>query len=535
MKNYSNLTFFFLIFLLFCLQLPVSGQISPTNFDPQKIVFVDNEHPGASDFNSGIERSSPLKTLQHAINVCKNITAKIIVASGHYRSYLDIVTNKTIIIEAEEPGTVFISGSDVFKKWAKSDSLYWHTWPYDWGFFADSASCFGDCHLSDYQKRREMVFVDGKPLLQVLHFDQLKKGTFYIDEKMDKVFINMENNTHPDNHNIEVATRGYDVYDQGRNGSLVKIQVYNGKGLIIKGIVFQHVANTMHQDALTITNTDNVIMEDCIFQWNNGVGVEFFKCNNVSMQNCVIRNNGERGMGVGSGENFFFNNLKIYGNNWRTNADKIIAHDAAGIKIFGSTKNVIIDNSEVYNNFCNAVWFDWNNENYIIRNSRIYNNQEAGIMVEGSRKRALIENCEIYNNNSGIKGYGHANVTVENCKIYANDTQLTFGQDGRIVTQDNNWEIDSKDWKLYGNMIYATEPSQKIFTFFEYSNPNVPSTKSVENFFETVRSDFNTYYHPDFKNIFPDGESLFETPLSLSKWTEKTKQDRNSKFELPSF
>ncbi|MFW6218697.1 MAG: right-handed parallel beta-helix repeat-containing protein [Bacteroidota bacterium] len=518
------------LIILFVISHVQAQNSSAENGGIIKTVYVSITHPNADDLNNG-SKEYPLKSLQKAIDVCKNIPSKIVIAPGHYRSYIDIQTNEFLELEAEIPGEVFVTGSDEFIAWQKKDSVYWHAWPYDWGFYEDSAACFGDCHLTDYQKRREMVFVNRKPLKQVLSFESLNSGCFYVDENYDRVYINLAQGIDPEDNKIEVSTRGYDIYDLGRNGSLARATVYNKKGLVLNGLVFQHVASTIHQDALTISNTENVILKNCIFEWNNGVGLEFSNCKNVIVKNCISRHNGERGIGVGSGEKYSFIKLEVYGNNWRTNADKIISHDAAGIKVFGSTKQVVIDSSRFFNNQCMAVWFDWNNEDYVIKNSEIFDNQEPGIMVEGSRKRAFIINCKIYNNAIGIKGYGHANVTVENCEISGNKVQFAFGQDGRIVQQDNNWEIDSKDWRIFRNIICAVDAAQNIFEFFEYCNPNKPTTKSSTDFVNTVIADHNKYYHPNQTTIFPNGKTLTGKELSLKKWQELTKQDLNSKFK----
>ncbi|MFW5760896.1 MAG: right-handed parallel beta-helix repeat-containing protein, partial [Cyclobacteriaceae bacterium] len=334
---------------------------------------------------------------------------------------------------------------------------------------------------------------------------------------------------------VEVSTRGFDIYDLGRNGSLVRATIYEDQGLMIKGIVFQHTANTMHQDALNISNTSNVLIEDCVFQWNNGVGLEFESCSNVTVRNTLIRYNGERGMGTGMGENLHFENLTVYENNWRTNADKIISHDAAGIKLFGGNKNVMLDNIIAFNNKSHAIWFDWDNENYTIRNSTLSDNQEAGIMLEGSRKPALIQSCTLQNNGIGIKGYGHANVTIERSLIYGNHHQLSLGQDGRRVKQDSQWEINSKDWKIFHNQIIATESDQSLFTFFEYHNPDKPSTWASIDFFQTVRADYNTYFHPSNGKQFPDGKHLEGGQLTFENWKKLTGQDVHSEWESLNF
>jgi len=497
----------------------------------EKHLFVNNQHPKSSDLNLGSDPESPLHSLNKALEISKNTATKITVFPGHYREYLDIVSNQLLIIEASEPGSVYISGSDIFPSRKISDSLVFVLWPYNWGYFDDSDFCFGACNMSLIQKRRELLFINNQSYQQVLFLDSLKEGCFLVDEVNNQISIYPKKGLTYEEMEIEVSVRGYDIYDQGRNGSLVRATTHNGMGLFLRGLIFEHASNIAHQGCLSISNTDNLHIEDCVFQWNNGVGLELEDCSDVLIQNCTFRNNGERGMGIGNGENILLKDLKVHGNNWRMNAASMIAHDAAGIKVFGSTKNVILDNIHAYENYCNTIWFDWNNENYQILNSLIENNQESGIMLEGSRKQAYIHNCIIRHNNVGIKGYGHANVTVDSCYIYGNNAQISLGQDGRIVRQDNNWEINSKDWRIHYTKLIATDKNQSVLSFFEYNNPNIPSTYATEDFLETVEADYNTYFHPVDDKIFPDGKSVNGTPLSLFYWQSIAKQDKNSIFE----
>jgi parallel beta-helix repeat protein len=496
----------------------------------EQTLYVDNRNPLASDRNSGNTPELPLLTLEHAVERSKHKPSRIIVYPGHYRSYLDIYSSQLLVVEAETPGHVFITGSDVFTDWIRDGEIYQHDWFYKWGYYEDSEACFGPCGLTDYQRRREMLFIDSVPVIQVTDMENLEENSFFVDENNNKINLKPAAGIDPKEAKVEVATRGFDIYDLGRNGSLVRATVYEGRGLVLRGLVFQHTANTMHQDALTITDTKNVLIEDCIFQWNNGVGFELERCSNVTVRNTISRYNGERGIGAGSGENILFENILIYENNWRTNSPAMIAHDAAGIKIFGSVKNVVLENVRAFNNYCHAIWFDWNNENFTIRNSYINNNQESGIMLEGSRKPAYVENCTIMNNDIGIKGYGHANVTVTNSIIYSNNHQFSFGQDGRVVEDDDGWEINSSDWKIYNNYIIATEISQKLFSFFEYKNPDSPSTRASNEFFKTTRADNNIYFHPLDKKQFPDGNHLEGGQLTFSSWKKKTGQDKNSEW-----
>ncbi len=523
-----------IIILLSVLLLNISHIFSQAEIDTnniENIIHVNVNHVNASDENTGLTPDEPIKTLQKAINLCEDIRSKIVIYPGHYRSYIDILSDELLILEATEPGKVFITGSDIFTDWTLQDSVYSHQWDYDWGYFDDSDFCFGPCNLSDYQKRREMVFIDSLPVKQVVNKNHLAPNTFFIDEENDEILVYPPESVDLPSSEVEVSTRGFNLYNEGRNGTLVKATVFNEAGLIFRGIVFQHVANYIHQDALTISNSSNVLVEDCIFQWNNGVGLEFTSSSNITVKNCIIRYNGERGMGVVAGLNVHITDLEIYENNWRTNAPAVIAHDAAGIKLIAGTENCLIENIHAYNNYCHVIWFDWNNGDYEIRNSLFEHNQEAGIMLEASRKPASVVNCTFKFNKIGILGYGHANVSVDSCFFFANNSQISLGQDGRTVSQDDNWEINSNDWTIKNSKIFSAKPTQGMLSFFEYHSP---TTHASSDYFNTAIADSNYYYHPNGDQQWPDGQSANGGQLTLDEWRNITGQDIHSVWQKPS-
>ncbi len=516
--------------LLILLPTNAFNQANIDSSNIEKTVYVNINHQNADDNNSGLDPENPIKSLQKAIDVCADTAARIIMYPGHYRSFIDIVSDKLMIIEASEPGEVYISGSDIFENWQEKDTLYTHVWTNDWGYFDDSNFCFGPCNLSDYQKRREMVFINGDPVTQVVKKSNLEENTFYVDEENDEILLNPPSGIDLATATIEVSTRGFDVYNEGRNGSLVRASVFQDAGLILRGLTFQHTANTPHQDALTIENTNNLLVENCVFQWNNGVGFQIQNCSNTTLQNLIARYNGERGMGVSSGENIIISDVELYENNWRTNAPKIIAHDAAGIKLAGGIENCIMDNIQGWNNYCPAIWFDWNNGNYTIKNSTFTHNQEEGIMLEASRKPATVDNCTFMYNGVGIMGYGHANVTLKNSFFFANGAQISLGQDDRTVNQDNDWEINSRNWTIKNTHIISATPTQSLFSFFSFFNP---STDPSTDYYSTVTADSNTYYHPASDEQWPDDNSASGEKLSFSAWKNETSQDLHSVWMKP--
>src|SRR5690606_17014284 len=138
---------------------------------------------------------------------------KIILAPATYREAVTIgdTTERAapIILEAQQPGTAIISGSEIYTDWqANDDGTYSHAWDKDWGL---SGNPWGDeseqTRMEDIVKRREMVFVGSILMEQVLDRDELTPGSFHVDEDQDQILLYPYPEADVNNSLIEVAER----------------------------------------------------------------------------------------------------------------------------------------------------------------------------------------------------------------------------------------------------------------------------------------------------------------------------------------
>lgn len=104
------------------------------------VFYVDCKALNTEEVNPGtLER--PFQSISQAVNFVQEykIPAKIIIKPGIYRECIGLKGGRAskddplLIIEAEEKGTVILSGSDPLSGWTKENRGYSAPWSYKWG------------------------------------------------------------------------------------------------------------------------------------------------------------------------------------------------------------------------------------------------------------------------------------------------------------------------------------------------------------------------------------------------------------------
>jgi hypothetical protein len=145
-----------------------------------------------SNNNNSGSQSEPLKTIGQSVAVAEannqsGIGTHVYVNPGLYRGNINLLgtghdTALPETFEALQPGTVLISGADPYTNWTQysgNSSIYSTPWTYNFGL---CPGLLGDAPREpDIHLRREMAFIDGAPLQQVLSMSQMLEGAFYVD------------------------------------------------------------------------------------------------------------------------------------------------------------------------------------------------------------------------------------------------------------------------------------------------------------------------------------------------------------------
>ena len=241
-------------------------------------------------------------------------------------------------------------------------------------------------HVAD-PPGREMVFVNGTPLTQVISANQIVEGTFYVDDASHLISIWPPSGTNMSTAAIEVAVRP------------ATFNVQNATNVVLRGITFEH-ANTCPQagGSVSVTSSDHILIDTDNFLWNNQGGLGFFETNNVVVQNNVANHNGASGIGDGQGKDHnYYDNETSY-NNWREAMGAYYgwAYDGAKILLMHTAD---FNGFKTYYNQTGGIWFDTDNKNITVENLDSSNNLTMGMFLEADEGPITITDSKFCNNN----------------------------------------------------------------------------------------------------------------------------------------
>ncbi len=489
-----------------------------------RAIHVDVHDPTASDRNMGTA-PSPLQTIGRAVQIAladnaDGMSVTIFIHPGMYREAISIPadgTNASLALQATEKGKSVVSGSDVWKGWRPwgNRGIFTHPWVFSWGLAPVPQ---GWPRLHDIVRRREMIFVNGLLLNQVVGLENMSPGTFSVDEGAHLVYIWPRDTVDPNTAMVEVAVRDPLLLASGRTN------------LTIRGLVFQHAATALDASAVTVNNSTHVLIEDSTFLWNNWGGLAMNMSVNAVVRRSGANHNGARGMSTWKAKNVLFEDNETSYNNWRGSWGDFFSWATAGIKNMFVHKGTFRRHRSIGNETW-GFWLDTDNQNVTIEDG-VWCNNNAGAFVEASQGPITIARAIICINNSTSLGTSISqNVTLQNSIIYNTAPYPLFEINDLPSGVVQNWEtgqemmLRTQQWTLCGNVFISTGRSQYLFSVPDW------------NFFlNTLRSSRNDYWNPHTRAAF----WLRASPrtgraLDLSGWQALLGQDSDSIFADPRF
>ena len=368
---------------------------------------------GGSDRKSGESPEAAFATINHALSAAQARRERggatvINVLPGVYRQSVENWTPSNgppIIVRGPE---AVVSGSEVYTDWEEEGAnVYSHPWTYDWGFPAKPTNPFED--VNPMIARKECVFNDGRLLRQVRSEDALRENTFYVDERRDKLFINV-----PDLGAVEVCERS-ELWKANRT-----------RNLRVEGLTFQHAASPWGGSAVDVR--DFQTYDGVTVRWNSQAGVHAHGEGFV-IRNSRMNDNGFSGLTGYAVKNSLIENSEWSRNNWRGDWWGHYGWDT-GNKILG-VRGLTLRGNLVEGNMSPGWWCDTDCMGVEIYNNTFRNNR-VGINLELSQGP-----FEVYNNTfSGNTFYDINCATVDRCRVKNNkmENALKVTLDGRCVS-----------------------------------------------------------------------------------------------------
>jgi len=519
--------------------LPIGLEV-PQNSSPASTksveLFVD-PYAGA-DTNDG-SPATPLKSASAAAalalaNKRAGTGTVITLRPGIYREFIDLNgvgvggSNAPIVIRAEKPGGVTISGSYRWTDWVPdpADSRrYIRAWPYHWQACTFPA---GWPKISPLGLRREMIFVNAQALTPVLSLGDLKAGSFFIDETAARVYLRPPEGISLTTATVEVAIRP----SLFRSSSV--------SNLTLSGLVFEHANscfNNQPNAGVTISGGHDVTLEDLQIDWNNWIGVNLFSINNAVVRRVEISHNGESGLNAFRLKNADISDVDVSDNNWRGGGlGGFRTWEPAGAKLL-RIHGAVLRNIRALRNDGRGLWFDTDNLDVTLQNITVENNSMGGIDIEASKGPFLIKDSFICNNlHEGLQGNQSDSLRLTHDVIAGNQKAQIWASISQKPRTDTNWETKAsfstlaQHWVIEQSTIASSGPHQMLYEGFLSADP------APGPFLETLTSDRNHWYKPDSSPGFQMDSGYFSRPahaVSFSEWREITGQDKHSDTTLP--
>ena len=373
------------------LALSLSAPVLAVTHAPQaaaadgNIIHVSAE--GGSDAGDGTA-AKPLQTIGAALKKAGGGDT-IELANGTYREG-ELAVDKGVTIKAAEGAKPVLTGAEVPKSWSAGGDGKWSTGK-DMVRFCTVCTINADPAKEGIAAHPEQVFVDGKPLTQVLSRAEVTESTFYVDDPDPVTLKNPKNNqagynvkphrgssyvigVDPNQHQVEVVQHS-------------RAMSFNTDNITLSGLTVEKYSAVQRWDYEdpeigTISGGGMVVaahgaprIENSTFRYSSTAGaLQVIDSTNAVVSNNLFENNGSNAFGINDSSG-----AKVENNMWRNNntsgfitkdcgayctlADTKITHSknirfANNTVDYSATGTDISDPSAYDQNRAAGVWFD---------------------------------------------------------------------------------------------------------------------------------------------------------------------------------
>jgi Ricin-type beta-trefoil lectin domain-like/Right handed beta helix region len=540
---------------------------APMAFDGVTL-HLDPQSSKANDSNDGSE-AAPKKTIVGALKRAATLRGegrkvRILFYPGVYRDYLisgagdqpgetvpwpfwnmpDATTE--LVFEAKEPGRTIISGADVWTGWRSLGNGRWaRDWPFDWGAPKSGVSLGGGPVVSEYAARRELVSVDGRRLTQVLREQDLRAGTFRVDEAANQIVIQAQGNADLNASLIEVGVRSRLFY------------VWNRGHITLRGLVFTHSVDQLNETAVAFQvgqggSCANVTLDNVRIVGNGQGGFQGF-CNNTVIRDSVVSDNGYGGIFAAVASGWRLDGNTTDGNGWRAWAGGYKGWATAGLKAI-VVQDFVARRHRAVGNLATGFWIDTQNSNVVLEDSVIANNLWDGLFLEASAGPFSVRNNLICGNGVSdvllgavakvnLEGNRILSTAAVNAELPGQSTAIFFGEtrrfepgqgNGGIATQPSEYPL--REITMKGNTVIAKGAGRSLtgnyWYFADSTRPDAAQVRADhEVFMRTLVSDSNTWFAEQAKPFFITAVATgYGEAFDFAGWRAVTGQDKGSSY-----
>jgi hypothetical protein len=541
--------------------------VTPVEIDEASIVrviYVDVNHPEASDANTGYLASLPKKTIASAIDQAfgaieaSNSGAKIFIKNGRYASPAQRAANRLsssrqkeqpLVIEGESRGGVIIDCTRVIAPGQiedLGDGLYGIPWMENRGHGTFAWKNGPDSFGGEVAHRSETVFVDGvrlRPVILEPHNGELvgnnvywtyipasyrgregvtRPGTFGVSEiEENMVFFRPPEGVSMEGAEVRVNVLGSFLDLREKSNLVFRNLVIVGPGQFAGDAVIKNFGSSGND------RVENILIEDVeIHSPSSGDGIAISNANNFTVRRVIVRDSGGNGYSGTRVNNLFLEDVDFSENNWRSEMGDIMRWVAGGWKMLEST-DILLNRYVAYGNGASGFWFDTAVRNATLRELYAVGNSVFGFYNEKCVGDIHVADGVFMNNGRyGIFNAETGNSLIEN-NISFNNGDSAFGLRCR-----DNWNtvgeilLLPQDIVLRNNLFVSRFPDGNLIYSYEIG----ALQQYLDTFIATFSGSGNQYWSPIFPNAFQaDGSVTFDGWLQAIPEGE----EEGSTFEDP--
>jgi len=510
-----------------------------------RTLYVDREHPSASDSNPGT-LEEPLLTIQEAMDRAQDhkndgLSTRVSIGAGVYREAVQFAysnyngggTNAAVVVEGAGPEETVISGSEVFTDWTnEGGGVFSHEWTKDWGITDDPTGGYiDDCSAHptfcadtpELVLRREMVFIVGERMRQVLSAGAMEPGAFYVDESADKLYLKPPVGVDLSDALVEVAVREEGWMTRSENN------------FTLRSLRVEHAATPwVYGRAAVTVSGDNNTIEDVAIVQNNYNGLRP-RGKNVTLRNFTLDRNGASGLVPYKVIDFLAESGQVNRNNWRGALGGYTGW-SVGNKAFAG-HGLTVRQVEFNHNLSRGLWLDTDLKDVLLEDVEVRNNLRDNIWVERTQGPVTLRRVE----STGSAGYGIALVNAVNTMIV--DSRFMRNDHGGIHISGDEGGVQISDFKTGETMRVETRELTLTRSIISGVGESIRGgggdgrfligttfTSTWDDFVATYEGNYNTWFESERSDAFEwTGGEL----ITLEEWQSRIGQDHHSIFHNP--
>ena len=550
----------------------------------QKTYYVDAANAEAADDDKHGSQEEPFATFARACRAAaddkdRNVGVKIVLASGVYREAAEIRpppkdqadTDAPLVIEAVEREQAIIDGADAegwtASTWKTDAPLHWtHPWPFQRAAPPRPTHTAATPAPTGTYRRGNLLVVNGNPLRQVEAAADLAPGTFWLPElpaapaaggrAASRRHASAAATPVPNSTSATGTVVVQPPADTDLAGAVIQagrrdhgLAILNRRNVVVRGLTFQHAANPEGKggaDATTagllLAGCSNVLVEDVLSQWNDGVGLVIYGRTaappwtaDVTLRRVRLLHNGGSGLYAACLKNLLVEDGETSFNNFRGEwagwIDPLGQGGAKLLSLHGSTWR----RHRSEGNACRGLWWTGDCADLLVEDGVLRNNLVSGLFIEDSPGPVRVRRCVIAGNRTppGVRdeaAYPAAvsvaatpDVTLESNIIAGNAMpQLNLWNDTES-TGVSNFETKTRP------VLRATGHTYRHNVFCGYDAGQVMCDLPVSDragkgdfgfYFGTLDSDENLFWNPALLEAFCtyDRTSYRRPGLAFTGW-----------------